>query len=217
MKKSGFTLIEALISLSILAVILSFIYLSFFTAFRAKSYVEHRNAIYQIGREILLHMQREITSAYLSVSPAGSISPYTYFVGISDEWKGNPLDKLYFDSLSHVNIPIANGILGSDYSAIGYDFKIDPDKTIVSMIRYETPFFTTAPLTQGPGFVVSDRVVSLTLLYFDSHVNQWTNQWDTRLSGRGYLPYAVLIEIILKDKSGAEIPFREIVHLRMAQ
>lgn len=213
----GFTLLEALISVAILGAILSFVYLSFFTAFNAKSYVERRNEVYQVGMQIMSHLKRELTSAYLDINPAQQISPYTYFIGIRDEWNNNPMDKLFFTSMAHVNIPIGNQVQGSDYAAIAYDSQIDEEKNTVYLIHREQPFFTTVPLTQGPGFIITKSVVSLTFYFFDSNTKQWVDQWDTRLQGKNYLPYAVLIELVLKDENGVDVPFREIVKLRMGQ
>ncbi len=211
----GFTLLEALISIAILGTILSFVYLSFFTAFNAKSYVERRNEVYQTGMQIMAHLKRELSSAYLDINPAGLISPYTYFIGIKDEWDGNPMDRLYFTTLSHVNIPVGNQVQGSDYAAIAYDTQIDEGKNKVYLVHREQPFFVAEPLTQGPGFIITRSAVSIAFYFFDANTKQWTDQWDTRLQGMNHLPYAVLIQLILKDRNGVDVPFREIVRLRM--
>ncbi len=216
-KKSGFTLIEALISLAILSVILSFVYISFFTTFNARSYVENRNEVYQIGNQIMSHLKRELSSAYLDITPAGVVSQYTYFIGIRDEWNGNPMDKLFFTTMAHVNIPVGNEVQNSDYAAIGYDFQINEDKDIIYLIHRENPFFTTEPLTRGQGFIISKSVVSIAFYYFNSRTARWVDQWDTRLQGKKYLPYAVLIRLILKDKNGVDVPFREIIRLRLGK
>lgn len=213
---TGFTLLEILVSISILAVILSFVYMSFFTAFRAKSYVENRNNVYQVGNQILYHLKRELTSAYLDVTPAGTISPYTYFIGVKDQWKDEPMDKLFFTTLAHVNIPVGNGVEGSDYAAIGYDTALNQTQDTVYLIHREEPFFVAEPLTQGPGFIITKSVQKFELYYFDMNTKQWFDQWDTRLPGQNYLPYSVLIQFVLKDKNGVKVPFREIVRLRMA-
>jgi len=214
--KKGFTLLETLIAISILAVILTFVYLSFFTAFRAKSYVEQRNEVYQVGNQIMFHLKRELSSAFLDIEPNGTIAPYTYFIGIKDEWNGNPMDKLFFTTLAHVDIPIGGEINGSDYAAIGYDSQIDQNNNTAYLIRRETPFFTTEPLTQGSGYIISHSLVSLAIYYFDPNTKQWFDEWNTQLQGNNYLPYAVLIQLILKDKNGVDVEFREIVKLRMA-
>lgn len=212
----GFTLLETLIAISILAVILTFVYLSFFTAFRAKSYVEQRNEVYQVGNQIMFHLKRELSSAFLDIQPNGAIAPYTYFLGIKDEWNGNPMDKLFFTTLSHVDIPIGGEINGSDYAAIGYDPQIDHDNNIAYLVRRETPFFTTEPLTQGTGYIISHSIVSFAIYYFDPATKQWFDEWNTTLPGHNYLPYAVLIQLILKDKNGVDVEFRQIIKLRMA-
>ncbi|MGB9735455.1 MAG: PulJ/GspJ family protein [bacterium] len=212
----GFTLLETLIAISILAVILTFVYLSFFTAFRAKSYVEQRNEVYQVGNQIMFHLKRELSSAFLDITPGGVVAPYTYFVGIKNEWNGNPMDKLFFTTLAHVDIPVGEGINGSDYSAIGYDPVVNQDNSTVSLVRRETPFFTSDPLLQGTGYVLTRSIVSLAIYYFDPNTKQWFDEWDTRLQGYNYLPYAVLIQLVLKDHNGVDVEFRQIVRLRMA-
>ncbi len=212
---TGFTLLEILISISILAVIMTFVYMSFFTAFRTKSYVEHRNEIYQIGNQIMSHLKRELASAYLDVTPAGTISPYTYFVGVKDVWNDNPMDKLFFTTMAHVNIPVGNEVQGSDYAAIGYDTQLNENKDAVYLIHREQPFFTADPLTQGPGFIITKSVQSFEIYYFDAGTKQWFDQWDTRIQGQNHLPYAVLIQLVLTDENGVNVPFREIVRLRM--
>lgn len=214
---TGFTLLEALIAMAILAVIMTFVYLSFFTAFRAKSYVERRNEVYQVGNQIMFHLKRELSSAFLDVTPAGMIEPYTYFVGVKDKWNDEPMDKLFFTTLSHVDIPLGSGIAGSDYGAIGYDSQINEDKNVVYLVHRETPFFISEPLVQGPGFVLTKSIVSFELYYFDANSKQWLDAWDTRVQGTNYLPYAVLIQMVLKDKNGVPVTFRQIVRLRMAQ
>ena len=214
---TGFTLLEALIAMSILAVIMTFVYLSFFTAFKAKSYVEQRNEVYQVGNQIMFHLKRELSSAFLDVTPAGIIAPYTYFVGIKDKWNDDPMDKLFFTTMSHVDIPMGSGVAGSDYAAIGYDTQMNQDKNVVYLVHRETPFFTSEPLIQGTGFVLTRSVVSFALYYFDPNSKQWVDEWDTRLQGMNYLPYAVLVQLVIKDKNGADVTFRQIIRLRMAQ
>lgn len=214
---TGFTLLEALIAMSILAVIMTFVYLSFFTAFKAKSYVEQRNEVYQVGNQIMYHFKRELSSAFLDVTPAGTIAPYTYFVGIKDEWNGNPMDKVFFTTMSHVDIPLGSGIAGSDYAAIGYDTQINQDKSIVYLVHRETPFFIAEPFIQGTGYVLTRSVQSFALYYFDPNTKQWLDGWDTRLQGTNYLPYAVLVQLVIKDHNGVDVTFRQIVRLRMAQ
>lgn len=214
---TGFTLLEALIAMSILAVIMTFVYLSFFTAFKAKSYVEQRNEVYQVGNQIMFHLKRELSSAFLDVTPAGTIAPYTYFIGIKDKWNDDPMDKLFFTTMSHVDIPMGSGVAGSDYAAIGYDTQMNRDKNVVYLVHRETPFFTSEPLIQGTGFVLTHSVVSFALYYFDPNSKQWVDKWDTRLQGMNYLPYAVLVQLVIKDKNGADVTFRQIIRLRMAQ
>lgn len=212
----GFTLLETLIAISILAVILTFVYLSFFTAFRAKSYVEQRNEVYQVGNQIMFHLKHELSSAFIDVTPVGTVAPYTYFIGIKNEWNGNPMDKLFFTTLAHVDIPVGEGINGSDYSAIGYDPVINQDTNTVYLVRRETPFFTSEPLLQGTGYVLTHSIVSLAIYYFDPNTKQWFDEWDTRVQGQNYLPYAVLIQLVLKDHNGVNVEFRQIVTLRMS-
>jgi len=93
MNRKGFTLLEILISLTLLAVVLAIIYEAFFQNIKtmeASRGVEER---YQIGRTALDIIAREIEGAYFVEK--GSL--YISFLGIDDQSvEGEPRDTLHF-------------------------------------------------------------------------------------------------------------------------
>ena len=96
-KTAGFTLLEIVISITILVVILAIIYETFNSSMKAYTAVTSRGDVYGQARLVLSRMSEEIGSIYFS-----SDNPNTGLLGEDRDEDDLPSDSLHFTTLSHV-------------------------------------------------------------------------------------------------------------------
>ena len=206
--EAGFTLIEIVISASILAIMLVLVAASFSVTNTSRKSAELLGDQYHQVRLALDRMSREISMAYLSRNDAsGTQRPRTYFVAEPDD----PIAKLSFSSVSHLTIKeLAKE---SDQSIIEYVGE-DRDDALV-LVRREIPrlgmddenmekYARTVPALE--------HIASLEFEFYDEQNKEWKDDWDTRSAdGEIYrLPSKVKIYLtaLLGKKNEKEVVFQ---------
>lgn len=206
----GFTLIEILVAFGILALVMGAIYSSVTSTLDATRYVEERSELYQVGRQVIFRLSRELSSAYLE-----NVG-YTFFKGEHDQVEGRRMDKLSFTTLAHRMSPMPiKGFVDSEHAAVEYYWKIEykEDKPILTLLYRESTGFNLE--IGGDEYEVSNGLRELDIRYFQGSTGSWLDEWDSKLQGG--LPTAVAISLYLTDSSGVEVPFRTIVPLMLAK
>lgn len=201
----GVTLLEVLVSLSILAVISTLIYGAFDGMSRTQKGLGRMNERYHQGRSALSRFSREIQSAFLTMHhPFGSnlnpglMTRRTVFIGTDTR----PTDRIDFTSFSHRRLKA--DAHESDQNEISYFDSRDPEKDKLDLVRREDKTIDLEPEKGGVVNVVAEDIESFELQYFDPITREWADSWDsTQPAGQlERLPLYVRAVLVLKGGPG---------------
>lgn len=206
--KEGFTLIEMLVAMVILAIVLTIAYSVFSSSYSALRRVSPERDPFQTARLILDRMTDEIQSAYYKPGLA-----HTGFVGKSDEKEDAPWDSLTFSAMANFYwIKKVEGIKESDFLKISYSLVDDEEET--RLVRAQNPAF--GPFEEDPEKLgspdrgvhqLSDDVWGMDFRYFDG--KEWVEDWNS--AEKEKLPQAVEVKLILKTDEGKRLPFYAVI------
>ena len=209
----GFTLIEVLVAIAVLAVMSSLLYGAFAGLKRTKEGVERINDRQREGRLAMARMVRELQSAYLSthepVPPTRPIQK-TIFKGAS----GIPGDRIDFTAFAHRRLE--RDSRESDQCEISYYLAANPEKPgVVDLLRRESSIIDLYPERGGRLEVLATDVDLFDVSFLDPLTIQWLDTWDTTQStGQlGRLPAQVKITLVLNGgkrsaRTRAQAPIR---------
>jgi general secretion pathway protein J len=214
----GMTLLEILVSITILAVIGLLIYGAFDSMSRGRKGEALRTERAHQGREAILRMTRELQAAFLSLHnpqlPA-LITRTTAFIGKS----GAGYDRIDFVAFAHRRIE--RDAKESDQCEVGYSAQKDPDvDDKFDLLRREQTPVDMIPNKGGIVNVMAENVLELRFRYMEPLTAQWLENWDTTsLSGQpGRLPLEVKIVLVLKGlPNGDSYPFTTKVWIPIQQ
>jgi general secretion pathway protein J len=194
----GMTLLEILVSISILAVIALLIYGAFDSMSRGRKGEQMRTDRSHQGRDAMARMMRELQSAFLSLhnpqAPA-LITRTTAFIGQS----GGTYDRIDFAAFAHRRID--RDAKESDQAEVGYFVVKDPDVTDkYDLCRREQTPIDMEPRRGGIVNVLAEDVQEFDVRYLDPMTGLWTETWDTtQVNGQpGRLPLEIKITLVLK-------------------
>lgn len=180
----GFTLVEILIALAILAMIV----VSTFTIFKSSSNSwqkgEARSERYQNARTAIGRMSTEISQAVISENG-------------SDRFIGNKEDMSFISFVS-----TAGGV----FELTEVKYWLDPEQMLLMRNEDTEPDYDFA--TQDYSDVLADNISGLEFFYYDG--KDWSDKWDSDADAAG-LPKAVKIRMKTEDKQGRESETFEIV------
>ena len=202
----GFTLIEVMVAVAILAIAVALVWGSFWGTMRAKEKVEAVEARTREVRLGLGRMVRDLEHAYVSRNdPLGTIEPSTFLMG--DHHLGS--DQVSFSYMGHRTLRA--GAHESDTAIVTYFVESDrQERSRQDLFRRESRRIGGEnPSETGPAFVVCEDVVKLRIEYFDRLQDEWRDDWDTKnADGQpGRLPERVRLTLTVRDERGIEIPF----------
>ena len=205
-EQGGFTLMEVLISLSILAGMASIVWGSFSMTAATKRKVEDIEDRYHQIRLAMNRMSREISMAYLSKNdqPYAQV-PRTMFT----HSRNSSVDELMFSNFAHTRL--REEAKECDQGVIRYYSAPDPeDSSQTNLMRRENKRLgSLKPDEEGPAYVMLEDVEELHFEFFDDQMNEWKDTWNTRsLDGQpDRLPVKVKIELTVTNSQGKEITF----------
>ena len=198
----GFTLLEVLLAMAILAVIMTVVYTSFSTAGKNVEQAETIRDENDIARILMARLSDDIANAYIypSTNPQASL---TIFYGKMEEVEGGPgnekirHDSISFTTLTHWRKP---GSKETELWEVGYFFKEKPDgKGSVLFRREKRELSKEVPaLEGGDEYEITDRVESLQLKYSNDGSTWTDNGWDSR----SLLRVPKMVEIALTLDTG---------------
>ena len=200
---AGFTLIEVMLAVAILAILTTLMWSAFSQASRNKKRVEAAQERTHTVRTALLRMAREIEMAFLSESnePDATL-PRTSFIA-----SGRPdVDELWLTAFAHQRL--RGGTAEGDSSIIGYFGERDPaDRRILNLMRRETRRLVSRDPREVPGetYVVCPDIVRLKLTYYDYRKKEWHDEWDSKVPGTSFLPSHVHIALTVLDEQQREV------------
>jgi general secretion pathway protein J len=201
----GFTLIEVMIALAILAFITSIMWGSFSQTATNKRVIERAQDRSHTVRVALLRMAREIEMAYWSGEVPPVTERRTMFVGTS---RGD-VDELTFSAFAHQRL--RGGLNEGDTALINYFGERDPDdRRVLNLMRRETRRLQLEDPKTIPGetYVLCPDVSRVKFQYYDYKKKEWASEWSTLdASGNTYMPSHVRITLTVIDERGQEVNY----------
>lgn len=216
--RSGFTLVELMLAVLILAIMMSIVYGVVVSTINAAHRVEEITASSEIGPAILTQIRSDLEAAFLPKKgiPAGAdpqgtkeapaASEPEFFVASKKPGSGGDRDRIDFVSSGMAYGP-ENEIEEPRFHSvneIGYqvlDSRKDPNVGV--LYRREDYFIDSDPLRGGRLTELYDRVKSFSLRFHDGQA--WRPDWNSKAQ-KG-LPRAVeiVIKILVTDREDANV------------
>jgi general secretion pathway protein J len=197
--KRGFTLLEIILAVAVLALVGTMIYGGFSQTALNKARVEEDVDHSRIVHMALERMARELTMAFVSTHANPSLDlrvVETAFIG-KDNGK---YDRIDFTSFSHRRL--YRDARESDQNEISYFVTEHPDEPDVKVLaRREQNRIDDDPRRGGKSQILVENVEELNLEYFDPLLSDWVQTWDTEdvLAQPNRLPTQVRIRLAVKD------------------
>jgi general secretion pathway protein J len=212
---SGFTLLEVLLVLGIIAFVFAVMWGSFSRAVRSKKQVEAAQDRTHTVRVALLRMAREIEMAFISGNDTPSVQERrTRFVGVSRP----DVDELTFSAFAHQRLRAE--VPESDTSNIMYYGERDrDDRRILNLMRRETRRLQAMDpqAMAGEAYVLCPDISRLKLNYWDHKKKEWKDEWTTIGIGADYPPTHVRISLSVLDDKGREITYATDARIQMTE
>lgn len=189
-RQGGFTLVEVLLAVAILAVVMGMVYAAFDQTSRLAGHVDQVSEEYRAARLALTKMSDELMSAYAFDDDAS-----TRFVGQDGVTPdGQDADSLAFTSRSRA---IPEGIPASSENVL--DYHLEGDR----LMHVET----LNPLGIGSGnvqpFPLAEGLAGFKLRYRNPSDGTWRDGWDPAAGVTG-LPSAVEVTLLFPARGAAE-------------
>lgn len=214
MRKDGFTLFEVLMTLAILAVVFSLLYMTFHQSMAVLTHTEDRAEVIQKGRLILERMSGELKGGFIPAEENRSKTFCYGLVGQSRKEGDGFMDRLDFTTV--VNPQASYPASGGEILKVSYFLDHEPGGKGLTLFRCQDDAIDGDLLRSGPPLAVCDRVRSLSLLFFDRRGGR-EKEWNS-LEGphRNELPSRVEIQLKLEDSRSQVHVFRTQVYLPLA-
>jgi general secretion pathway protein J len=197
--KRGFTLLEIILAVTILALIGTMVYSGFAQTALNKARVEEDVDHSRVVHMALERMARELTMAFVSthVNPSPSLRAVeTAFIGKD---LGNE-DRIDFTSFSHRRL--YRNAKESDQNEISYFVTQDPDDSKERVLaRREQNRIDEDPRKGGKSQILVPNVTEFNIEYFDPLISEWVQTWDSEdmLAQPNRLPTQVRIRLSVED------------------
>ena len=214
MKKNGFTLLEILMTLAILSVVFSLLYMTFNQSMMVMAAAGDRAEVIQEGRLILERMGAELKGSF--ISPPGNRPPaFRYgLVGRSSKEGEYYHDQLDFSSLTPPHADIQGG--EGEILEIGYLLEREPGGKGLTLFRRQGEPMDGDLQRGGRTLSIRDGVRGLSFTYFDRQ-GESQKEWNSLEGVRRYqLPSRIEILLTLEDAHNQLHTFRSQVFLPLA-
>ncbi|MBI1908899.1 MAG: prepilin-type N-terminal cleavage/methylation domain-containing protein [Deltaproteobacteria bacterium] len=222
-RDSGFTLIEVIVSVAILALISIVVWQASGSNMRAKERSEKRDEVFQSVAMVMDRMSEDLMEAFL-YSPTseelgksinGEILAKTAFVGKNN----GDADEISFTSFSHVRY--LKDVKESDQEEVTY--KLEPSKddesNSLEIVKRSSSPLDANPTEGGKTYPLLKGVKGLSFRYYDPKKQEWFEEWDSEGSDNpSKLPRAVEITLTVEnpEEEGEPIVFTTIAIVEMA-
>ncbi len=211
---SGFTLFEVLVTLSILAVILSLLYMTFHQSMAVMADTDDRAEVIQQGRLILERVAGDLKGAILFQQRESAPGFRSGLIGRSTKEGNDFMDRLDFTTQTSPSSSSAER--GWGVGEVGYYLDHRPGAKGLTLFRRQDEALDGDLTRGGRSLALCDRVRSLSFSYFDRQgkkVRDWNSLEGERKS---QLPFRVEMHLRLEDSRGQGHDFRTQVFLPSA-
>jgi general secretion pathway protein J len=202
----GFTLMELMLAIVILALVVTTVLASFNTVFSTTDALQSNSQIYEMAKNCLKRMTLDLESVYVAQPPVYKPPefddpPNDYrIVGSSEDTGGTGFAQLRFTSRAH--LPLENSIRGG-VAEIVYYLQAKEDGSLVlkrSDNLYPYPEFEE----KGSDPTLCEWIKSLAFKYYDAEGSEYEG-WDSESDEYEYAtPAAIAIQLEIADSSGSQ-------------
>jgi general secretion pathway protein J len=199
---SGFTLIEVMLALAILAFITSLMWGSFSQLAKDKKGLEASQERLHTVRVALMRMSRELEMAYLSDNQDTSVAYRPTFLTSSSQ---SAVDELSFSTFAHQRL--RGGLAEGDSAVVTYFGARDPeDGRVTNLMRKETRRLQAEDAKTLPGetYILCPNIAQVKYSFYDYKKKEWQREWNTNTIGSDFLPSHVRITLVVIDEHGRE-------------
>lgn len=207
----GFTLLEMMLAITILAIILVMIASSFHAVALSKVHAEDRLSVDREGRAILWQLSDELRGAIQTPLVLARV----IMIGTGQVRSGLPLDAITFATLDSGHRRSITGF-GSE-QLVEYTETPNPNHRgwwILTRTQ-DSALLSSTSAGGGTPIVLGDNVISLHIRYFDG--NKWSESWESSALPRTQqLPVAIAMDLQLGTENGKVMNFSTQVTLPMA-
>jgi len=196
MKRGGFTLIEVLVSLTLLTIVLGAVYSSFFSVQRALERFDNVSLRYHEARTTLDIIRREIEAAILKNPKQEDLIDRASFEVLDRDIYGKTVSSLDLTAFS---------FRGIGMSTVSYF--VQENNKVLTLMKNEKP-----PIIKSEGYAVDliEGIESFTVEVLFN--NKWVKTWNAADTRK--LPEAVKVTIEFED-NGRFITLSEYARPRM--
>ncbi|MBI5048566.1 MAG: prepilin-type N-terminal cleavage/methylation domain-containing protein [Deltaproteobacteria bacterium] len=198
---NGFTLLELLIAVSIMSVVLTALYGSFFSVLSSQEKIENELERTREIRRFLDIFSLEIQSSFFKDNNSRTI-----FAGGKKGSYNKPFSEVLFTAFTYPLI--RGGYPVSDLLAVQYSVQENTDEVLTLYKKTWNPY--TGDGKDGLSAEVVEGVEGFEVSYFNG--KDWAKTWDSSLEKK--LPEAVRVVIAVKDR-GEVREFSTIVRTRI--
>lgn len=203
--RRGFTLIEILVAIAVMAVVLSTIYTSYITTMRIVRSLEYGDQIYYMAR---ITLERMILDMQSSCKEKDSFE----FVTRKDPAGKYPLKDVSFLSRAHLDFSGQGDSMA--VAQISYEIEDDPDSGGFSIIRRDV-LRQGEGSSGGEGHILCKRLQFVNLRFYDADGREYP-LWDSRTgpeAQRNKFPASILIEINFINPDDVANPYKFMTRL----
>jgi general secretion pathway protein J len=194
----GLTLLEVLISISIIGIIMAVVYGAYMSNVDAIQLTRQEAEVAQKARIVFDRMGKDLASAFLSPGMGEEEGENVLaFIGQDIETDGFATDRLDFTSLSH--LPMAGAGPWTDLCEVSYYIEAGPEETGFVLFRRDDSFLDGNPTAGGASFEIADGLKSFEISFQDQR-GEIYEDWNS-LEGehKGRLPSLVSIRMTLAN------------------
>jgi type II secretion system protein J len=193
--RAGFTLLEILIAIAILALVVSSLYGAYSGTMETTEMVESARDIDQAARLTLMQMVDDFSSLYYKkVEGENEDSPFRFQGGMDTDSEGGTV--VQFASTAHLGFD--GSFPNLRINRVSYVLeKQDDNQRYYKLVRMELPFVDLSGEREETAVELADTVESLTIIYLNED-GETLSQWDSKAEETaGILPRLVHIRLQL--------------------
>jgi prepilin-type N-terminal cleavage/methylation domain-containing protein len=219
----GFTLLEVLVSVAILAIIMAAIYSAYTTNVEAIQIARENGQVHQTARIVLDRITKDLQSALVET---GSLSERNRFgfVGRDQEKDGKRMDRVDFATLTYLSLSERSPAV--DLCEVGYRVVEDPEQPEILVLMRRQKILVSIPeddasLSEGFGEGGSEQELARNLAEFkityEDARGEALDGWSTEeTNSNSALPVLVRVRLVLRDVLDREHVFTTAIHPELA-
>ena len=205
----GFTLIEMMLAIGVLAMILAMLASSFSAVAHSKVHAEGRLLVDREGRALLWQLTKELRNAVQTPYQPSNVA----LLGSGHMGNGLPVDTITMSTFNGGHRRAITGMIPE--TIVTYNLVANPEQPGWYLLQRSQQSGLLTNTVASQATVLANNVLSLHFRYFDG--DRWGESWDSASLPRGrQLPVAVAIQIQMAAPGGRVMDFATQIIVPMA-